>query len=130
MDKDEIEELLNGLSKEAETNHLTNHIKKNIQLSSKISKIRDIQLFYRNLAKDNNTNQIKEFKEEIEVIQRSQSLQHLHKWDDFRHRKDVAIDLYCKVKKDKIKVKILLTQILLFTLIRELKLSYDIQMAK
>lgn len=45
-----------------ENNLRINHVKKNIQLSGKINKIRDIQLFYRNYIKADETSQIKKFR--------------------------------------------------------------------
>ena len=38
-----------------------NHVKQNIALSSKINKIRDIQLFYRNYIKDQNRKDVQRF---------------------------------------------------------------------
>ena len=47
-----------------------NHIKQNINLSSKIHKIREIQLFYRNFVKEANRAQIKQFQDEVDIVQR------------------------------------------------------------
>ena len=50
-------------------------IKSNIKLSSKINKIRDIQLFYRNFVQKKNSENIKTFKEEVDMVQRQFSVQ-------------------------------------------------------
>ena len=47
-----------------------NHVKSNIKLTGKINKIRDIQLFCRNFVQNKNSENIKTFKEEVDIVQR------------------------------------------------------------
>ena len=64
-----------------------NHITQNIQLSSKITKIREIQLFYRNHIAENNLEQIKEFQDFVDFTQRHSTIQQMNKWNNFRDRR-------------------------------------------
>ena len=74
-------------------------MKQNIQLTSKINKIRDIQLFTRNFIKENNIQNIKMFTDETDIVQRQFSVQSINKWKDFRERKSKVIQEFVKVKR-------------------------------
>lgn len=74
--------------REDEGNNLRiNHVKRNIQLSAKINKIRDIQLFYRNYVRAEETDEIKKFKFEQDIVQRQISVHQLERWEDFKVRR-------------------------------------------
>ena len=82
-----------------------NHIKKNIELSYKINKIRDIQLFCKSIVKDNDIKDIKKFKSESDMIQRYISAKQLNKWNDFKSKKYIAIEDFTNRRKRIFKVK-------------------------
>lgn len=85
------------------------HVKKNIQLTAKINKIRDIQLFCRNISRENDTEEIKKFRDESDIIKRFTKVQKMNKWNDFKSKKQYVIEGYTNRLKIMYLVKCLIT---------------------
>lgn len=49
--------------------------------------------------------EIKQFKEEVDMIQRQFSLQQIDKWKEFRQRREVEISKYLTIKRHIYKLK-------------------------
>lgn len=59
----------------------------------------DIQRFNRNFKNNVEQKHIQLFQNEYDMVQRQFSLEKIHKWKDFRTRRDQAMDRYIKTKK-------------------------------
>lgn len=87
---------------------MTNHVKKNIHLSSKITKIRDIRTFCRNQHYDEESQRIKKFNQELDQFQRQMSQQQGQKWELFKFRKKKVMEKYIITRKNIFKIQYLI----------------------
>ena len=68
---EEFEQNIGTASKEHKPNFgPIDHVKQNIKLSSKINKIRDVQNLYRNFVREKNQMNMKQYRDEVDIIQR------------------------------------------------------------
>ena len=76
-----------------------NHIRKNIMLQNKIATVKDIQLFYRNNIKEENTEKSKRFREQQQQQYMEIAKKQLSRWEEFKERRHRAQELYVQAIK-------------------------------
>lgn len=107
-----------------------NHVKRNIQLSAKINKIRDIQLFYRNYVRAEETDEIKKFKFEQDIVQRQISVHQLERWEDFKMRRQIVLDQFVKVRRKILMVKTIIYHVAQQQMVHLYSERYQKQLAR
>lgn len=81
-------------------------------------------MFYRNLFENSSIENMKKYKEEIDLIQRQVTLSKMKKWGDFKFRRQKLLDTYISIKWKKYQIKLLITLIINRLLMRQIHLVW------